>query len=93
MNAAYRRACWEAIRFRELAYSEDQAFGRDMLAAGWKKAYHPGAAVLHSHDYPWWQFMQRYFDEYRGLHETSGHVEPFGSRLCSPIRGEPSAVI
>ena len=29
------------VRFRELAYSEDQAFGRDMLAAGWKKAYHP----------------------------------------------------
>ena len=25
---------------------------RAMLAAGWAKAYHPGAAVLHAHDYP-----------------------------------------
>ncbi len=33
------------------AYSEDQAFGADMLAAGWSKVYHPGAAVLHAHDY------------------------------------------
>jgi len=80
VNAAYRRACWEQIRFQDLAYSEDQAFGRAMLAAGWKKAYHPGAAVLHAHDYPWWQFMQRYFDEYRGLHETTGHVERFSVR-------------
>ena len=26
-----------------MPYSEDQAFGRAMLAAGWAKAYHPGA--------------------------------------------------
>ncbi len=48
---AYRRDCWEQIRFRDVAYSEDQAFGRDLLAAGWLKAYHPDAAVLHAHDY------------------------------------------
>lgn len=77
VNACYARACWEEIRFREVAYSEDQAFGRDMLAAGWAKAYHPGAAVLHAHDYGAAEFMRRYFDEYRGLRETTGHVEPF----------------
>ncbi len=43
VNACYARACWEEIRFRELAYSEDQAFGADLLAAGWAKVYHPGA--------------------------------------------------
>ena len=43
-----------------------------MLAAGWAKAYHPGAAVLHAHDYPPVGFMRRYFDEYRGLRETLG---------------------
>lgn len=78
VNAAYRRACWEEIRFRDVAYSEDQAFGADMLAAGWWKVYHPGAAVLHAHDYGTFEFMRRYFDEYRGLRETTGHVEPFG---------------
>jgi glycosyltransferase involved in cell wall biosynthesis/GT2 family glycosyltransferase len=77
VNACYVRSCWEQIRFREVAYSEDQAFGADMLAAGWNKVYHPGAAVLHAHDYGPVEFMRRYFDEYRGLRETSGHVEQF----------------
>jgi glycosyltransferase involved in cell wall biosynthesis len=78
VNACYARACWEQIRFREIAYSEDQAFGADLLEAGWVKVYQPAAAVLHAHDYGAVEFMRRYFDEYRGLHESTGHVEPFG---------------
>ncbi len=77
VNACYRRACWEQVRFRELPYAEDQAFGRDALAAGWLKAYVPDGAVLHAHDYGPLEFMRRYFDEYRGLRETLGHVERF----------------
>ncbi|MEA2264525.1 MAG: hypothetical protein QOE27_108 [Solirubrobacteraceae bacterium] len=80
VNACYRRACWEELRFRDVAYSEDQAFGVDMLEAGWAKVYHPGAAVLHAHDYGPTEFMRRYFDEYRGLREAIGHVEPIGLR-------------
>jgi glycosyltransferase involved in cell wall biosynthesis len=79
VNACYSRPCWEEIRFRELDYSEDQAFGSDLLASGFSKVYHPGAAVLHAHDYGAVEFMRRYFDEYRGLRESSGHVEPFGA--------------
>jgi O-antigen biosynthesis protein len=78
VNASYARACWEETRFREIGYAEDQAFGADMLAAGWAKVYHPGAAVLHAHDYPTAEFMRRYFDEYRGLRQATGHIEPFG---------------
>jgi glycosyltransferase involved in cell wall biosynthesis len=78
VNACYSRACWEQVRFREIPYSEDQAFGVDVLEAGWSKVYHPRAAVLHAHDYGAVEFMRRYFDEYRGLRESSGHVEPFG---------------
>jgi glycosyltransferase involved in cell wall biosynthesis/SAM-dependent methyltransferase len=83
VNACYRRDCWEEVRFDDVAYSEDQAFGRAMLAAGWAKAYHPDAAVLHAHDYPPVDFMRRYFDEYRGLRESSGHVEGFGLRSAA----------
>jgi glycosyltransferase involved in cell wall biosynthesis/GT2 family glycosyltransferase len=75
VNAAYRRDCWEAIRFRDLPYAEDQAFGVDMLEAGWAKVYHPQAAVLHAHDYGAIGFMRRWFDEYRGLRVANGHVE------------------
>ncbi len=74
-NACYARRCWEEIRFRDVDYSEDQAFGVDLLAAGWAKVYQPSAGVLHAHDYPPRDFMRRYFDEYRGLRGTIGHVE------------------
>ena len=83
VNACYARACWAEIRFRDVPYAEDQAFGADMFAAGWLKVYHPGAAVLHAHDYGWSDFMRRYFDEYRGLRETIGHLEPFGLRAVA----------
>jgi glycosyltransferase involved in cell wall biosynthesis/GT2 family glycosyltransferase len=88
VNAAYRRDCWQTIRFGDLPYSEDQAFGQAMLAAGWAKVFHPGAAVAHAHDYPPAQFARRYFDEYRGLRETVGHVEPLALRdALGDVRG------
>jgi GT2 family glycosyltransferase/glycosyltransferase involved in cell wall biosynthesis len=80
VNACCSRACWEQIRFRDIAYAEDQAFGRDLLAAGWTKVYAPAAAVLHAHDYAPLEFMRRYFDEYRGLRESTGHIEGFALR-------------
>ncbi len=92
VNAAYRRACWDQIRFRDVPYSEDQAFGRDLLAAGWLKAYHPDAAVLHAHDYGAVEFMRRYFDEYRGLRATTGHVEAFSPLAAArTVRAETAA--
>jgi glycosyltransferase involved in cell wall biosynthesis len=92
VNAAYRRACWEEIRFDDVRYSEDQAFGRALAAhSTWRKAYHPGAAVLHAHDYSPVEFMRRYFDEYRGLRATIDHVEPLAPR--SSLRGVRDQVL
>ena len=39
--------------------------------------------MLHAHDYPALAFMRRYFDEYRGLRATVGHVEPFAVRAVA----------
>jgi glycosyltransferase involved in cell wall biosynthesis/GT2 family glycosyltransferase len=83
VNACYRRDCWEQIRFEDIPYSEDQAFGSALLEAGWTKVYHPGASVLHAHDYGTVGFMRRYFDEYRGLRQSSGHVEPLPGRAAA----------
>src|SRR5262249_49785958 len=80
VNACYRRACWEEIRFADVRYAEDQAFAGAMRGAGWQIAYDPRAAVLHAHDFGPVGFVRRYFDEYRGLHETTGHVERIGVR-------------
>jgi glycosyltransferase involved in cell wall biosynthesis len=87
VNACYRRECWERIRFDDVDYAEDQAFGARMLEEGWTKVYHPRAAVYHAHDYGPVEFMRRYFDEYRGLRETIGHVEPISARgLAGTVR-------
>ena len=54
-----------------------------MLEAGWVKVFQPAAAVRHAHDYGPVEFMKRFFDEYRGLRESSGHVEPLALRRAA----------
>ncbi len=78
VNSAYRRDCWQELGgFAEVPYAEDQAFAQAMLDSSWRRAYQPAAAVRHAHDYTPVEFLRRYFDEYRGLRRTTGHVEPF----------------
>lgn len=80
VNAAYRRACWEQVRFADVAYAEDHAFGRALQATAWRKVLAPGAAVLHAHDYGLVDAWRRAFDEARGLRETRGWVERIAPR-------------
>ena len=83
VNAAYRRPCWEQVRFRDVAYAEDQAFGRDLAGTEWRKVFVPEATVVHSHDYGVVGFMRRAFDEARGLRETTGWIEPVGLKATA----------
>ena len=75
-NGCVSRAAWERVPFREVAYAEDQILARDMLAAGYAKAYQPRAAVLHSHDYRPLELLRRSFDEARALEEAFGYSAP-----------------
>jgi O-antigen biosynthesis protein len=84
VNACYRRSCWSDLRFQDVPYAEDRAFARELAGSGWLLAYHPGAAVLHSHDFGPVTFIRRYFDEYRSLRAVEGFVEPFGVRSKWP---------
>jgi len=77
-NGCIARYAWERVPFREVPYAEDQLLAKDMLAAGYAKAYAPLAAVFHSHDYPPLALFRRCFDEWRGLREVHGDVEPAG---------------
>ena len=70
-NGCVARRAWEGVGFREVAYAEDRMLARDMLSAGWSKAYHPAAAVIHSHEYPLRKQVQRSFDEGRGMLEVN----------------------
>ncbi|HUA75594.1 MAG TPA: glycosyltransferase family 2 protein [Solirubrobacteraceae bacterium] len=92
-NACVARAAWERVPFRAAAYAEDRVLALDMLRAGYAKAFVPGAAVIHSHDYRPSQELQRCFDEWRGLLEVYGWREPAGPRgLVRRLRGEMAAV-
>jgi rhamnosyltransferase len=71
-NGALLRAAWEEVPFRDVAYAEDQLLAIDLLRAGFARAFVPGAAVRHSHDYPFGEHFRRLFDEFRALHEVYG---------------------
>ncbi len=88
-NACVARAAWERVPFRAVPYAEDRVLAIDMLRAGYAKAFVPGAAVLHSHDYTTSQQLRRSFDEWRGLREVYGWREPHSpARLAGNLRGE-----
>jgi rhamnosyltransferase len=79
-NGAVARWAWERVPFPDVPYAEDRLLALRMLEAGYAKAYVPSAAVLHSHDYTPRDLLGRHFDEFRGLRETFGHVEPVDLR-------------
>lgn len=75
VNSCLRKAVWRQIPYRPLDYAEDQAFGRDILRAGYWKVFEPRAAVIHSHSYPLLGYFRRQFDEYRGLRKAIGFTD------------------
>jgi glycosyltransferase involved in cell wall biosynthesis len=88
-NACVSRAAWQRAPFREVPYAEDRVLAVDMLRAGYAKAYVPGAAVRHSHEYTLAQELRRCFDEWRGLREVYGWREPASPlHLARRLRGE-----
>ena len=64
-NSAIRRSVWEKIPYRHVvALGEDQFWAKDILFAGYKKAYQPSANVYHSHNFGIWGQFKRWFDEF-----------------------------
>ncbi|NBU34142.1 glycosyltransferase family 2 protein [bacterium] len=63
------------IPFRDVKYSEDQAFGDDALSKGYIKAYAPFGAVYHSNDLKLGNYYKRRFDEAYGLRKATGAAQ------------------
>lgn len=53
--------------YKDVQYAEDQLFGRDVVDAGYLKAYAPRASVEHSNDLKLSEYKHRMFDETLGL--------------------------
>lgn len=90
VNSAARRAfLLDTIPYRDVRYAEDQLFGRDVVEAGYHKAYAPRAAVEHSNDLNYQEFGARIFDETVGLRQIGTEVAPMRRRavLRRVVRG------
>lgn len=76
-NSAARRSVLRgAVPYRDVNYAEDQAFARDVLAAGLRKAYAPRAAVEHSNDITVRTFGARIEADMNGLRSIGTVVQP-----------------
>jgi rhamnosyltransferase len=63
VNSAYIKSVWESTRFPEdLIACEDVGIAKRILEKGYRIAYVPEAAVLHSHNYSVGNILKRYFD-------------------------------
>lgn len=68
VNSAARRAILTGeIPYKSVAYAEDQLFGRDIINAGYIKAYAPRGNVIHTNDIRLRDYKARMFDETFGL--------------------------
>jgi rhamnosyltransferase len=82
VNSAIRRAAWEQCPFPDdLIMSEDQAFARAVLRAGYSVVYDPLAGVVHGHQYSLAQLFRRNFDSGYSLREIAGDSWPQVARL------------
>ncbi|HWK20774.1 MAG TPA: glycosyltransferase family A protein [Microbacteriaceae bacterium] len=90
VNAAARRAVLTGpVPYRDVSYAEDQLFGRDVLAAGLRKAYAPRAVVVHSNDLTIREAGERAVDEVLGLRRIGTEIAPMshGQAFRATLRG------
>jgi len=82
-----RRSVWLRHPFRPTPIAEDVEWARDVLLAGHRLAYTPGAAVIHSHDRSAQYEFARTYVLHRRLHEL------FGLRTIPSVFGLARAVV
>ena len=86
VNSAARRSFLvNIIPYRDVPYSEDQLFGRELIDAGYRKAYAPRASVVHSNDIKLREYQNRMFDETIGLRKVGVPVKTPGRKIIAKL--------
>jgi len=78
-NACLRRSVWQNIPYPEVDFAEDQLWAKQIIEAGYGKAYADKATVYHSHTFGFVELCRRSFDESRALQRL------FGYELCPAV--------
>lgn len=80
-SAARREFLTNTIPYKEVDYAEDQLFGRDLINAGYIKAYASRATVYHSNDLTLREYKYRIFDETLGLRRAGILIQPYPTSI------------
>lgn len=76
VNSAARRSILTGeIPYKPVPYAEDQLFGRDVIDAGYMKAYASRGNVIHTNDIALRDYKARMFDETLGLRRVGIPVD------------------
>ncbi|KGR73086.1 glycosyltransferase family 2 protein [Streptococcus phocae subsp. salmonis] len=75
-SAAPREFLVNTIGYRLVQYSEDYEYGKDILDAGYMKAFNGKAIVEHSNDVSLLEYKNRIFDENYNIRLNSGITNP-----------------
>ncbi len=80
-SAARRDYLTGELPYKDVPYAEDQLFGRDIINAGYMKAYASRGNVQHSNDFTLFEYKHRMFDETMGLRKVGIKVAVPGKRF------------
>lgn len=78
-NSLVRKSVWEKIPYPNVNFAEDQIWAKQIIEAGYGKAYSDSGAVYHSHNYTLKQTLYRSFDEASAMRRL------FGYKLCCSL--------
>lgn len=86
VNSAARRSFLvDTIPYQDVPYAEDQLFGRNVIDAGYIKAYAPRGNVIHSNDMKLSEYKHRMFDETMGLRKVGIPVSVPSKKLVAKM--------
>jgi rhamnosyltransferase len=66
-SSALRRSVWQQHRFPRTSFAEDAVWADTVLRAGYRLAYEPASAVIHSHDYDFTNQFRQNVDHAHGM--------------------------
>ncbi|WP_457587917.1 glycosyltransferase family 2 protein [Ensifer canadensis] len=72
-NSLMRKSIWKSIPYPDVEFAEDQLWARNIIEAGYWKAYAHDAIVFHSHEYSFTEQLRRAFDESRNFKKYFGY--------------------